>query len=547
MATTYSRGFFPGWLEGVDHQHLVDGKSKSHRGFRIGKVLSAKGNSMTISLDNPIKLSPGDGLLWVANQIDSGAQIYSTTSLSGERVKVEFNNDLEVNPEIKGAFVYLNSDVTQKRDLRRTYVDKNVLKRIPVDLTVEIVIGSPLRASMTDGGFTVHAQGKSRVETAQKQTVTDQFLAKELGALGGSVFKLRNFQVQRATDAQIFYSHKELKEVRRELTSALEKLRREHRVWRDETTISPLEKIQAWNRNQMRLSPTRPSFTRLNVLLREKAQVTDFLDGIESCRIQREAVDCVILDYEFGQDYAASIQALKSAKILCGIATTRILKPNEYTHFTRIDGLAPDVILIRNLGALHYFTNVNPYRGELRGDFSLNVSNHLTAGYLLSKGLASLTLSYDLSSEQVSALLETADASRLEATVHQYMPAFHMEHCLFAAFLSAGSSFRDCGKPCEKHRVELKDEFGNCHQIKADPECRNTVFNAVAQSAARYLSEWQERGLGAIRYEALYERDNELISKIRAYQELLSDTKSAAQLVSELQLLETYGLKIRYP
>ena len=62
-----------------------------------------------------------------------------------------------------------------------------------------------------------------------------------------------------------------------------------------------------------------------------------------------------------------------------------------------------------------------------------------------------------------------------------------MEHCVFAAFLSKGHSYRDCGKPCEKHHVELKDQFGNFHFIKADQECRNTMFNAIPQSAAKKI------------------------------------------------------------
>lgn len=544
MATTYSRGFFTGWLHGVDHQRLVDGTSKSHRGFKIGRVFSAQANTMIIDLESPIELSPGDGLFWESGRVDTGAQVYQVTAWDGTRVQVEFNNDVQVEAGVQGAHVYLNHDAGQRRELRRTFHDKNAFKRIPVCIEVEIAIGVPLKATMTDGTFTVTAQGRSPVEPAKNQQVTDAFLSQEFGALGGSVFKLQRFDVRRITDGPIFYPHKMLKEIRRALTAALEKLRRETRVWRDETSLAPGEEVRAWNQSQRMVptTPVQPTDKRLNVLLREQAQVTDLIESLETGRINKDVIDCVILDYEFGRDYEASILALKKAQIRCGIATTRVLKPKEYGHFTRIERLAPDVILIRNLGALHYFTGVKPFEGELRGDFSLNVSNHLTARYLLSKGLTSLTVSYDLNSDQVSELLKTADASRLEVTVHQYMPAFHMEHCVWAACLSAGSSFRDCGKPCEKHRVELEDEFGNRHQLKPDPECRNTVYNAVAQSAARYLSKWQALGLRSIRYEALYERGRDLTDKIAGYQDLLIGKKKASQIISELQLLETYGL-----
>ena len=271
------------------------------------------------------------------------------------------------------------------------------------------------------------------------------------------------------------------------------------------------------------------SSAKLNVLLREKAQVFDLIQAWQQGQVDQELLHSVILDFEFGMDYEPSIRALRDAKIRNGIATTRILKPKEYTNFTRIERIAPDLILIRNLGALRYFTAVSPFKGELRGDFSLNVTNHLTAQYLIAKGLHSVTASYDLNSAQVSDLLSTADASRIEVTAHQYMPSFHMEHCVFAAFLSSGSSFRDCGKPCEKHRVELKDQFGNRHQIKPDQECRNTMFNATSQSAARFVHSWQKQGLGWVRYEALYERGAELIDKIRGYQDLMSGKRVASR------------------
>ncbi|RYZ76970.1 MAG: U32 family peptidase, partial [Proteobacteria bacterium] len=178
----------------------------------------------------------------------------------------------------------------------------------------------------------------------------------------------------------------------------------------------------------------------------------------------------------------------------------------------------------------------------LRGDFSLNVTNHLSADYLLGKGLSTVTASYDLNAQQVTELLKSADASRVEVTIHQYMPAFHMEHCVFASLLSKGSSFRDCGKPCEKHRVQLTDEFGNRHHIKADPECRNTMYNAVAQSAAAHYAAWNELHLGSVRYEALYERGAELITRIVSYQNLLNGSRSAGQILADLKLTESYGL-----
>lgn len=542
LSTTYSRGFFPGWLHGVDHQRLVEGTGKSHRGLELGTVIAVEANALTIDSSRTASLSPGDGVLWIdRDQAEAGAQIYGVQRIGDRKVRVEFANEVDLSRVGSGARVFLNSVAAQKKDLRKSFQDRNVLKRIEVSMRVQIRIGQPLRVSMSDGRFTCNAEGKTLVEAAQKRAVDDEFFKAELGALGATPFALKTFAVERSDSAPIFYSHRELKEIRRELCAQLEASRRGNRVWGDETPLASRDEIRLWSES-LRGPKAVTAGPGLNLLLREMGQVQDLLDGIRAGRVRRDGLACVILDFEFGRDYESSIEQLKAAGLRCGIATTRILKPKEYMHFKRIEQIQPDVILIRNLGALYYFTQVKPFAGELKGDFSLNVANHLTADYLLGKGLSTVTASYDLNARQVNELLQTADASRIEVTIHQYMPAFHMEHCVFASMLSKGSSFRDCGKPCEKHRVHLVDEFGNRHQIKADPECRNTMYNAVAQSAASQLGAWTGLGLGMVRFETLFERGAELTDKIAHYQGLLSGEKSATEVLAGLKLKESYGL-----
>ena len=60
------------------------------------------------------------------------------------------------------------------------------------------------------------------------------------------------------------------------------------------------------------------------------------------------------------------------------------------------------------------------------------------------------------------------DPTDLEVTLHQHMPLFHMEHCLFCAFLSDGHDHTDCGRPCEQHDVKLRDRSGVDHPLRAD-------------------------------------------------------------------------------
>lgn len=548
MGSTYSRGFSPGWLHGVRHQELVDGRTSAHRGYEFGLVRQVAGQVILVEMIERIELVPGDGVAWAracdaqSNQKKTqGAQLYGVRRAASGFMELEFGREAEIPSDLAGARLFLNLDHRLKKELQRSFTDRNAMKRVPVRIQAELKPGSPLVVRFSDGTRALEAQSGRALEKAQKQPSADEALKKELSALGGGPFVALDVRVDRSGPESLFVPNQELKRLRRTLTEKLESARKSSTIDGFTTPILAGAEIRSWF-ERSRTSSAPSSQVRFNVLLRNKTQAQDVAAAVAKGEFKKDRLDCVILDFEFGRDYAASLEALRQAGLRAGVATTRILKPQEYANLRAIERLRPDVILVRNLGALRYFTQVSPFAGELRGDFSLNVTNHLTAGYLLGKGLKTLCVSYDLNSAQVGDLLRAADASKLEATIHQYMPSFHMEHCVFAALLSKGNSFRDCGKPCEKHEMKLRDQYGNWHFIKPDQECRNTMFNANAQSAAGFVAEWAKLGLGYARLEALNEAGPDLIRKIAAYQDFLSGAKGSQAVMAELSGMEEYGL-----
>ncbi len=105
-----------------------------------------------------------------------------------------------------------------------------------------------------------------------------------------------------------------------------------------------------------------------------------------------------------------------------------------------------------------------------------------------------------------------------EVVVHQHMPMFHMEHCVFAAMLSNGKDATDCGRPCDRHKVELRDRVGAAFPLVADTGCRNTVFNSVAQSAAEFIPKMLALGVRHFRVELLresHEQDRAALGSLR--------------------------------
>jgi len=122
------------------------------------------------------------------------------------------------------------------------------------------------------------------------------------------------------------------------------------------------------------------------------------------------------------------------------------------------------------------------------------------------------------------------------------MPMFHMEHCVFAAFLSSGKDHTDCGRPCDVHKIHVRDRVGVDHPVAADVGCRNTVFNAQAQSGASYFGAFRRAGLGAFRVELLDEDGDTTREVIESYRELLAGSIEPAQLLARLRVHEQLGV-----
>ena len=106
-----------------------------------------------------------------------------------------------------------------------------------------------------------------------------------------------------------------------------------------------------------------------------------------------------------------------------------------------------------------------------------------------------ITPSYDLNREQLLDLVAAVPPDWLEVVIHQHMPMFHMEHCVFCAVLSPGTNKTNCGRPCDRHEVQLRDRLGIEHPLTADVGCRNTLFNAVPQSGAEIVPSLLARGV----------------------------------------------------
>ncbi|MDC1174962.1 DUF3656 domain-containing protein [Bacteriovoracaceae bacterium] len=540
MEKTFSRGFFSGWLNGVDHQQLVEGSYGNHRGPLVGKVHKVDSIKNVVWVESKEEIVRGMGILITedkesAGKFDLGANVYDVIiqespkeNLKDNLYGLKFQNDISIRKVMPAMRVFINKDVKLQKELEKTYQDKSLLKRLPLTIKVTAKEDQKLRITASDEMHTVSVESEENLSAAQNRPITKEDLTKEFSKLGQTCFLLKSIEIH--LPEGLFLANKQLKQCRQRMIEYLYT----QRVAIKEKQIFPFNEIS--NENKQIIEKT-PHKSKMNILIRSAHQLEDFLKTATYI----ENVGYIILDYEFGKDYDPGVKLVRSKGLKVAIATTRILKPGEYHHLKHIHRLNPDAVLARNLGAFHFLKNLN-YEGEKLGDFSLNITNSITADYLMNKGFNSLCLSYDLNANQVEELLKKTNNPLLEINIHQYMPEFHMEHCVFAAFLSKGSSFKDCGKPCEKHKVELKDPYGNYHTLQADQECRNTLYKNIPQAMTSKMKEWQTVNIGSFRIEALNESGEELARKCDLYGQFLDNKIELEELTDKLNVIEKFGV-----
>jgi hypothetical protein len=230
---------------------------------------------------------------------------------------------------------------------------------------------------------------------------------------------------------------------------------------------------------------------RLHVLCRSLAQ----LEAVLACGVRS-----VMVDFQDIRHYAAAVEAAHRSAATILLATPRIQKPGELGIFRVLKRHGADGILVRNLAGLGYYAGQGV---PAVADFSLNATNELTAQWLIQRGAARVTASYDMNRDQLLEMAAAVPPEWLEVVIHQHMPMFHMEHCVFCAVLSPGRNKTDCGRPCDRHQVRLRDRIGKEHPLLADVGCRNTLYNATPQSAAEAIPQLLQHGLRDFRIELL--------------------------------------------
>jgi len=534
LEMTFSRGLFSGWFHGVDHQQLVHARFGKKRGPLAGRV-SRTGPDWVELEDMFTPLHPGDGVV-----IDRGTDTEKEPGgflfgVKGNRLFFR-HGALPAHTARPGDRVWKTKDPQLEKQLKAERAKETPMQTTPLHLKVSGLPEKPLYIHATTLDQEALLTSTLPLAPARNRPLTTESIREQLGRLGGTPFHLGDLSVD--FPQPVILPISELNRLRRELVSRLTQNSEPSRLSGKEEIskepilpklLAPIAAERAFRFPEESRNLSRAA--RLSVLCRTLEQAEALLT---------ETPDLLYLDFEDLRRFTPAVEMIrKQSKTNVYLATPRIQKAGETGFFRLIESAKPDGVLIRNLGALDYFRQT---RLPVIGDFSLNVANPLSANLFIREGLQRLTPSYDLDITQLLELFRSAPPEWFELTLHQHIPMFHMEHCVFAAFLSHGKDHLTCGRPCDRHRIAVRDRVGEAHPIRADVGCRNTVFNARPQSGVSHLPALLEAGLQNLRIELLDESPEQAVLLFRAYRDTLAGHTDPRRLAKSLGARDQLGV-----
>ena len=538
MEMAFSRGLYTGWFGGINNQQLVHARFGKKRGVYLGEVATVSRDSMTVKLEAPLKL--GDGIVFDAGkpaEKEEGGRVYEIRNPQSaiRTSELRFGYDhIDFSRVHVGDKVWKTNDPELDKRLRQTFEGDKIRFQRPVEMEVHGLVGKPLTLIVRDElGHVAQFESSMPLTQAEKQPLTTERLREQLGRLGGTPFCLG--ELKNELTGEVMLPMSELNRLRREAVMELEKQRTQPKRWTLNEARSQKPEVRTANPQSAIANP------QLIILVRNLAQ----LEAALTCGVQT-----VYCEFENPKKYREAVTLFHTARG-CNfqpstfnlqpsiwVAPPRIFKTGEEWTLEQVRSCNADGYLVRNYEHLKFFAG-----DRKRGDYSLNIANHFAADYFKNKfALETVTASYDLNVTQLEALLQGAPPEWFEITIHQHMPMFHMEHCVFCAFLSSGKDYRDCGRPCDVHDVKLRDRVGAEHPLKADVGCRNTVFNSQAQTGAEYVERMIQLGVKNFRIEFLNETPEQVTQTITKYRQLLRGEISGTQLWRELKLHNQLGV-----
>jgi putative protease len=519
----FNRDFTTGYFYGRPGPELMSCKRPNNRGLFLGRV---KGYNKTlrlveIALDEALRV--GDGIeVWITAGGRTAGEV--NRILIGSEPVLRAPAGSVVQLDIPGRVftgdrVFKTHDADLIEKARASYASPKGQKKISLAFKVFARLGEPLKITVEDGsGNTAEAETGDPAQEALKRPLTREYLEKQLSRLGNTPFEMAELRLDLAGDLMVPVS--EINEARR---TALSRIEAKRAAFFGHESV-PDDVFSRRYAAAINSGPEKAAIFKKKPVL--SVTVTD-LSSLQA------AVDSGAGMIYFGGEQLRSKEALSEAQIIKGseicadadvsfiLSSSRILQDKEIDQFcSLLDSLSKrhlDGVQVGSLGLIRKMREVTDK--PLYADFSLNIFNHESANLLAEAGVSQVTLSPELTLEQIRMLVPALPVPA-EVIVHGALPLMVSEYCAAGSLLGSGIPGR-CPGPCCGSRFGLKDRKGIVFPVETDQYCRMHIFNSRDLCLIEDVGIIAGTGAAALRIEARREEHDYVRDAVRIYRRVL--------------------------
>jgi len=458
----FNRGFTQGYFFGNPGGDLMSRQQAHNQGTYLGQVVKYDRDRKFayIHIEQPLRIGDGIGTqgrgtgTTVRSMYINNQSVESTPACATVKIPMEKT-------------VYRNETVFKTYDFRlmESFRIKNIMNKIPINMSFTVKHGEPIVLCITDSENEVTLKGDIP-DKAKGTQISEDSIVHQLKKLGNTVFEPGKIIVDLEDDIFIPISH--LNFLRRMAVKKLEEKRTKN-----------------WKRN----------CSKPEIIPDSQKIQTEPLLSVNTCSLEtfEAAVDGGADVVYFGgenftehlltkEDYQYAIEYGKEKGVEVYLGTPRIAKNSEeFDNFPDHNGF-----LVANTGILHSLLDSD--KKPLVIDYPLNVFNRLAMVHYL-EHCQRVTLSPELTLEEIKKI---APYGPVECIVHGFFPIMVSEHDLL------GELFPD-----DKIRSALLEDLkGFTYPVKTDGKKRTYIMNSRVLCMLDYILDLIEAGVSCLRIEA---------------------------------------------
>ncbi|WIV11399.1 U32 family peptidase [Proteiniborus sp. MB09-C3] len=522
IAQMFNRGFTKGYIAEEYGKKLISFDKPNNRGIFIGEVIRADKNFIHIGLEDD--LNKGDGIEIIDKKGEGHGQIVdkiiegneaAPKGNKGKTIKIKYISGVEA-----GSKVYKTFDLLLNAAASETYTSKDKLKRIKINMAVEVKIEKPVRLVIWQDHNYVNVLSDEVPEKGIKLSLDKEKIIKQMNKLGDTPYIAESIDIELEEGAMIPVSV--LNGLRRKGIEELNKKRSNfnHRI---EITAGKLEKgiNQVFDYSKSENSRQRKTSVKIDSSSQFK-------------QLDLNKLDRIYLDYN--EDVEDQIKEVKKYNKEIYISTEKIISNEKFDKLKSIfDKIVDNIdgISASNIGTLEFIKN-RYETTNIHCDIGFNIFNSSIVKLLAENKVSSLTLSPELKLSQISNICKN-NSMEYEAIGYGYFPLMTTRHCPMS-LVKGCKNDQNCSS-CElASGYGLYDRKGMTFEMKRKGKS-TIIYNSqpliIVESSDKIFS----AGVDMMRLDFTIEKDN-----IKLIQELYYnyindkiDSNEMQKIASELK------------